>query len=117
MSYHKQVATCLQCAKADAEQYHCREGVVVNESSTVSITMAPIQGQVSVSVAREKHRAEVNLQSDGLYSTVHADVPLSYRKKSSFHHFNAVSAKMKLISGSVDLIELDVMYPFIIRYL
>lgn len=43
--------------------------------------MAPVQGQVSVSVAREKHRAEVNLQSDSLYSTVHADVPLSYRTK------------------------------------
>lgn len=43
--------------------------------------MAPIQGQVSVNVAREKHRAEVNLQGDGLYSTVHTDVPLSYRKK------------------------------------
>lgn len=43
--------------------------------------MAPVQGQVSVGVAREKHRAKVNFQSNGLYSTVHADVSLSYKKK------------------------------------
>lgn len=88
----------------------------------MGITMAPIQGQVSVSVAREKHRAEVNLQSDGLYSTVHTDVPLSYRNKSKnkqMVQFILIQFLFKflVISGSVDLIEWHVIHPFIIIYL
>lgn len=49
----------------------------------MGITMASVQCQVSVSIAGEKHWAEINLQSDGLYSTVHTDVPLSYRNQTT----------------------------------
>lgn len=77
VSYHKWVSTGLQRAETDAKQHDRRERVVVDEPSAVGITVPPIQRQVNVGVAREKHRAKINLQSYGLHSTIHADVPLS----------------------------------------
>lgn len=42
--------------------------------------MATIEGQVSVSVAREENRAKVDFEGDGLHPTVHTDVPLRCRR-------------------------------------
>ncbi len=85
MSYHKWVSTGLQRAETDAKQHDRRERVVVDEPSAVGITVTPIQRQVSVGVAREKHRAKINLQSYGLHSTIHADVPLSCWERLKYH--------------------------------
>lgn len=76
--YHQAVAAGLQRAETDAEQDRRGEGVVVDEASALCVTVAPVQGQVCVGVAREEHGAEVDLQGDGLNPAVHADVPLTW---------------------------------------
>lgn len=79
--YHQAVTTGFQGAQTDAEQDCCGEGVVINEASALGVSVATVQGQIGVGVAREKHRAEVDLQGDGLNSTVHTDVPLTCRHR------------------------------------
>lgn len=59
--YHQAVATGLQSAEADAEQDRRGEGVVVHEATALGVTVVTVQSQVCVRVAREKHRAEVDL--------------------------------------------------------
>ncbi len=59
MSYHKWVSTGLQRAETDAKQHDRRERVVVDEPSAVGIAVPPIQRQVNVGVAREKHWAKL----------------------------------------------------------
>lgn len=39
--------------------------------------MATVEGQVSVSIARKKDRAEIDLEGNGLHPTVDTDIPLS----------------------------------------
>lgn len=74
--YHQSIATGLQCGQADTKDYNSGKGVVIDESTTVSISMATIECQICVSVARKKHWAEVDLEGDGLHPTVHTDIPL-----------------------------------------
>lgn len=38
--------------------------------------MATVEGQIGVGVAREENGAEIDLESDGLYPTIHTDIPL-----------------------------------------
>lgn len=85
VSYHQWVSASLQRAETDAEQHDRWERVVVDEPSAVGITVTPVQCQVSVGVAREKHRAKINLQRNGLHSTIHADVPLSCWKRMKYN--------------------------------
>lgn len=79
--YHQAVAAGLQSAETDAEQDCCGEGVVVDEATALGVTMVTVQGQICVSVAREEHGAEVDLQGDGLNPAVHTDVPLTWRSR------------------------------------
>lgn len=81
VSYHQWVSARLQGVETDAKQHNRRKGVVVDEASAVGIPMTPIKCQVSVGVARKKHRAKINLQRYGLHSTIHTDVPLSCGEK------------------------------------
>lgn len=75
-SYHQGVSTGLQRGQADAEDDDGGKSVVVDKSSTVSVSMATVEGQVRIGVSREENRTEVDLESDGLHATVHADVSL-----------------------------------------
>ena len=77
--YHQAVTTGLQSVETDAEQDRCGEGVVIDEATALGITVVTVQGQICVRVAREEHGAEVDLQGDGLNTTVHTDVPLTWR--------------------------------------
>ncbi|TNN59863.1 hypothetical protein EYF80_029912 [Liparis tanakae] len=56
------VTAGLQSAEADAEQDRRGEGVVVDESTALSVTIATVQGQICVGIAGEEHGAEVDLQ-------------------------------------------------------
>lgn len=78
--YHQRVAARLQRGQAYAENHNGRKGVVVDESSAVSVAVASIEGQVGVGVPGEEDGAEVDLEGDGLHSAVDADVPLSWAK-------------------------------------
>lgn len=83
--YHQRIAAGLQRRQANTENHNGRKGVVVDESSAVSVAVASIEGQVGVGVSREEDRAEVDLEGDGLHAAVDADVPLSWAKgKRSF---------------------------------
>lgn len=77
-SYHQSVATGLQRGQADGKYHNSRKSVVVDEAAALSVSMAPVEGQVSVSVTRKEDRAEVDLQGDGLHAAVSADVPLRF---------------------------------------
>lgn len=79
--YHQTVTAGLQSAETDAEQDRCGEGVVVDEATALRITVATIQGQICVGVAREEHGAKVDLQGDGLNPAVNTDVPLTWRNR------------------------------------
>lgn len=79
--YHQAVTTGLQSAEAYAEQHRSGKGVVVYEATTLGVTVVTVQGQICLSVAREQHRTEVDLQCDGLNPTVHTDVPLAWRNR------------------------------------
>lgn len=74
--YHQWTATGLQCCQADTKDYDSGEGVVINESTAMGISVATIEGQVSVGVAGEEDRTEVDFEGDGLHPTVHTDIPL-----------------------------------------
>lgn len=78
--YHQRIAAGLQRRQADTENHNGRKGVVVDESSAMSVAVASIEGQVGVGVSREEDGAEVDLEGDGLHSAVDADVPLSWAK-------------------------------------
>jgi len=75
-SYHQRIATGLQRRQADTKDYHSWKCVIVDETTAVGISMATIEGHVSVCVARKEDRAEVDLEGDGLHPTVHTDIPL-----------------------------------------
>lgn len=79
--YHQAVTTGLQSAEADAEQDRRGEGVVVDEAAALGVAVVTVQGQIGLSVAGEEHRAEVDLQGDGLNAAVHADVTLAWRQR------------------------------------
>lgn len=79
--YHQAVTAGLQSAETDAEQDRCGEGVVVDEAAALGVAVATVQSQVCIGVAGEEHRAEVDLQGDGLHPAVHTDVPLAWRNK------------------------------------
>lgn len=79
MSHHQHVSTGFQCAEANAEQHCCGECVVVDEAAALSIAVMSVQGQVGISVTRVEHWTEIDLQCDGLHTTVHSDIPLSFR--------------------------------------
>lgn len=93
-SHHQGIATGLQRRQADAEDYDGGEGVVVDESPAVGISMATVEGQVGVGVAREEDGAEVDLEGDRLHAAVHADVPLRCKRHTSKHrHTHTVMRK------------------------
>lgn len=75
-SYHQSIATGFQCGQADGKYHDSRKSVVVDEAAALSISMASIEGQVSVNVTRKEDGAEVDLKGDGLHATVNADIPL-----------------------------------------
>lgn len=79
--YHQTVATSLQSAETDAEEHRRGVGVVVDEATTLGLAVVPVEGQVGRRVAGVEHRAEVDLQSDGLNPTVNTDVPLTCGNK------------------------------------
>lgn len=79
--YHQAVTAGLQSAEADAEQDRRGEGVVVDKSTALSVTIVTVQGQICVGIAGEEHGAEVDLQGDGLNPAVHTDVPLTCRSQ------------------------------------
>ena len=47
--------------------------------------MATIEGQISVNIAREENGAKVDLEGDGLYSTVHTNVPFRCHREHTPH--------------------------------
>lgn len=77
-SYHQGIATGFQRGQADAKYHHSRKGVVVDEAAALRVPVASVEGQVGVGVARKEHRAEVDLQGDGLHPAVNADIPLRF---------------------------------------
>lgn len=78
-SYHQSIATGFQRGQADGKYHNSGKSVVIDEAAALSISMAPVEGQVSVSVTRKEDWAEVDLKGDGLHATVNADVPLRFR--------------------------------------
>lgn len=79
-SYHQGIATGFKGCQADAKDYNSGEGVVIDKPSAVGISMATIKGQISVSVAREENRTEIDLECDCLDPAVHTDVSLSCKR-------------------------------------
>lgn len=77
-SYHQSIATGFQRGQADGEYHDSGKGVVIDEAAALSISMATVEGQVSVSVTRKEDGAEVDLEGDGLHATVNADIPLRF---------------------------------------
>lgn len=84
--YHQGIAAGLQRRQAYTKNYNSGEGVIVDESSAMSVSVASIEGQVSVGVSGEEDGAEVDLEGDGLHSAVDTDVPLSCKRAHKHLH-------------------------------